>query len=265
MSQKIIIICALIFLMLMAGCMSSGIPTTEFSQRTSTPKTALPATLTTTPQSTEISTLIPMETESADTVAIFVPHGIPPIIDGTISPNEWENAIIEYFADNSELLLLQNGGYLYLAFRADPSEMIIGNVFIHRGDEIAILHASAAIGTAKYRQAAEAWQLTKPFEWCCRGYGDRARDQEEQDNFFLQEGWIAVNSRTGNPNELEYKIEIGSEEIKIAVNYLTVSSDPNTPKSPWPVPLDDDVTRPTPDGLPSELFFSPEKWAKIEL
>jgi hypothetical protein len=94
---------------------------------------------------------------------IPVPQGKPIAIDGTISPGEWDNAGVETFSDNSELLLMHSEGYLYLGIRANTPEMIAGNIFIDRGDEIAILHSSAALGTALYERGIDSWQQTQGF------------------------------------------------------------------------------------------------------
>jgi hypothetical protein len=65
-----------------------------------------------------------------------------------MSTGEWDGAVVETFSDGSQLFLVHCDGYLYLAIRANTPEMIVGNVFVERGDEIAILHSSAALGTA---------------------------------------------------------------------------------------------------------------------
>ena len=45
-------------------------------------------------------------TPMAQQAGVSVPPGKPPIVDGTISPGEWDNAAIETFSDGSELLLV---------------------------------------------------------------------------------------------------------------------------------------------------------------
>ena len=62
--------------------------------------------------------------------SILIPLGNPPALDGTISPGEWEQAAIEFFADSSQLLLMQDGGFLYVGIRAIETGMIAGNIFI---------------------------------------------------------------------------------------------------------------------------------------
>jgi len=194
---------------------------------------------------------------------IPVPQGKPHLIDGTISPGEWDNAMIESFSDGSELLLMYSEGYLYLGIRANASDMIVGNVFINHGDEIVILHASAALGTAIYQKETDQWQLTQNFDWCCRGTGDNEAAQDERNAFLQKEHWVGTNSRTGTPNELEFQIEMTSESLRMAVNYIKVS-EPNV-KISWPSDLDDACIKPTPGGLPEHLQFSPDKWVTINI
>ena len=233
-------------LFLSSGCQENNKPTIPITSNTSLP--AIP-TATSTP-------LIEQFT-------ILVPQGKPHLIDGTISPGEWDNAIIESFSDGSELLLMYSEGYLYVGVRANTSDMIVGNIFINHGDEIVILHASAALGTAIYRKETDQWQLTQSFDWCCRNTSNNEAGQDERNAFLQEERWVGTNSRIGTPNELEYQIELTGESLRMAVNYIKVS-EPNV-KIPWPNDLDDDCIKPTPGGLPERLKFSPDEWAKIDI
>jgi hypothetical protein len=220
------------------------------------------------PTSVEIDSHLPesptkTSTSKVNPLTISIPSGQSPVIDGTISPNEWNNAVIERFSDNSELLLLQSEGYLFVGIRANTPDMIAGNIFIHRNEEVAILHVSAALGTAIYHQEPDFWQQTRGFDWCCQDSSLSELTQAERDAFFQKEGWGSVNSWMGTPNELEYQIEVGSEPLRLAVNYIK-TSDPNE-KIPWPSNLDDDCIKPTPGGLPAQLNFSPDQWVKLNL
>jgi len=196
-----------------------------------------------------------------DQSMISVPQGTPLAIDGTLSPGEWDSSIVVTFSDGSELFLMYSEGYLYLGIRANTPEMIAGNIFIDRGEEIAILHSSAALGTALYEKGKDGWQRTHGFSWSCRRTDNSETAQAERDAFLMEEHWVAANSRMGAPNELEYKIETTNEILRLAVNFLR-ASDPSV-KIPWPNDLDDDVIKPTPGGLPKQLHFSIDKWATI--
>jgi hypothetical protein len=196
-------------------------------------------------------------------ITVSVPQGKPESIDGTISPGEWDDAVVERFTDGSELFLMHNEGYLYLGIRANTSEMIVGNVFINSGEEVRILHASAALGTAIYLNESDVWGQTQAFIWCCRDTSESESARDARLAFLQEDGWVATNSRIGRPNELEYQIKIGNEPLHLAVNYIR-ASDPNV-KIPWPDELNDDCIKPTPGGLPEQLNFSLDEWALIGL
>jgi len=194
---------------------------------------------------------------------LVVPVGIPPTIDGTFSPGEWDDATVEAFADGSQLHLLQAEDFIYVGIRANESGMIAGNVFIHRGDEIAILHTSAALGTAIYQQGVDGWQQTQGFTWRCRNTGNSESAQVERAEFLRDEGWLAANGMMGIPNELEYQIKIPDQEFRLAMVYIKATYPYE--KVPWPTKLDDDCIQPASGGLPLVMQFSSEQWSKLEL
>lgn len=190
-----------------------------------------------------------------------VPRENPPILDGTLAPGEWDNARRETFADGSQLYLMRDERYLDLGIRANTPGMIVGNVFVNRGDEIAVLHASAALGTAVYERGGNNWQQTRGFSWCCRDTGDGEAAQAERAAFLAQEHWVAANSVMGTPEDLEYQVELTGDTLRLAVTFVR-ASDPNA-RIAWPAGLRDDCIRPTPGGFPTELDFSPEEWATL--
>ena len=193
---------------------------------------------------------------------IDVPVGSTPIIDGEISPGEWEDSWIGGFSDESKLFLKINDGYLYLGIQADTNEMIAGNVFLNRGDEIFIFHSSAALGTAIYKDGGSYWTQMQPFSWRCRGIGGSEVDRNERDEFFESNGWLAANARMGKPNEQEFKIFLTDGVLKMAVNFIEGSKQDS--KTPWPIGLNDDVILPTPGGFPLEMDFNPSYWGLLQ-
>lgn len=195
--------------------------------------------------------------------SVSVPQGKPRAIDGTMSLGEWDRAGVETFSDGSELLLMHSEGYLYLGIRASTPGMIAANIFIDKGNEIAILHSSAALGTAIYSKEEDGWRQTQAFVWRCRNTGNSEMAEAEREAFLEEEHWVAANSRMGSPNELEYKIEMTNETRRLAAIFIRASN-PNV-KIPWPKGLDDDCIKPTPGGMPEQLHFSPESWATINV
>jgi hypothetical protein len=194
---------------------------------------------------------------------LTVPVGPAPLIDGTISPGEWDQAWQGKLADSSELFLLHEEGFLYLAVRSSTPDMIVGNVHLQRGDEIFILHTSAALGTGVYQEQEAGWKLIRDFAWCCRMTGQSETARTEREAFLQAEGWTGINSRVGSPNELEYKIELRENELRLALSVLRATE--TDVKIPWPADLMDDVIRLTPGGLPEWMDFSPEDWVTIQV
>lgn len=195
--------------------------------------------------------------------AIPVPAGEPPTLDGTLAPGEWDGAAVEAFADGSELFLMASGGALYLGVRRGEPGTTGANVFVDRGGQVAILHTSAALGTAVYEREGDMWQQIQDFDWRCRRTDDSAAAQAERDAFLQEEGWMAANARTGTPNELEYRITVPDGTLRLAVVLIPASA-PDA-KTPWPTDLADDSVAPTPGGMPTQMAFSLEQWATVVL
>jgi hypothetical protein len=193
---------------------------------------------------------------------------VAPVIDGVLLPGEWDTAVVETLSDGSELLLVEDGDYLYLGVRSVTEEMIGANVFIAEGQQVRILHTSAALGTAVYQQNGSIWQQTQDFNWQCRNTSDSAVAQAERAAYLQENGWLAANSRMGTPNELEYQIALSGPSPSDTLPPIAVSvfrSSAPDERVVWPLALDDDTIRPNPGGLPSEMHFSPENWATGKL
>jgi len=222
---------------------------TDTPQPVTQAEDSVPATETLTPQ--------------AEQVAVSVPPGSPPVIDGTLSPGEWDDAAIELLSDGSELPLMHADGYLFLGIRSATQEGSATNIYVEDDDQVRILHASAALGTAITQQGTDNWQQTREFDWKCRGSSNSAAAVAARAAYLQDERWVAGISLMGTPNELEYQIELTSLPRRITVS-LVRSSSPDE-RALWPVILDDDCIKPTPGGMPPELHFSPVQWAEIDL
>lgn len=194
---------------------------------------------------------------------VVVPPGRTPTIDGTIAAEEWECATIESFADGSLLYLMHDDEYLYLAIRSDGPDMIVTNVHLELDDEIAVLHASAALGTAIYQAGEHGWEQIANYDWCCRGRVNDTAAEEARQDFLASDGWLATNSRLGQPNEMEYQIALPAGEARLAVVFLRLTQ-PDV-RVPWPVGLHDDCIEPQASGFEDHSHFSPETWVTIEL
>ncbi len=198
---------------------------------------------------------------SSSATAVSAPTSTPIIVDGLLSPDEWDTAVTENLTDGSELLLMQDNDYLYLGIRAVTPEMIGANVFVESEGQVRILHSSAALGTAVYQQNSDNWQQTQDFDWQCRSTSNSAAAQAERAAYLQENGWLAANSRMGSSNELEYQIKWLNSPYRIAVSMFR-SSAPNE-RVLWPPTLNDDTIQPNPGGLSTELHFLPEQWTLV--
>jgi hypothetical protein len=248
-------------ILVLAGCDAAGI------EDQAAPSPTLEPTATDTPVSTveELPTETPAQTPTTVPVPgpeILVPEfeGPAPTLDGKISSEEWDQASVSLFEDGSELLMMHTVGSLYVAIRASEPRMIAGNIYLLRGEEVSILHASAALGTAVFTPNQEVWELTQDFDWRCRDAGFSDEAQARRADFQQQEGWLASNSRMGVFSELEYQISLSEQVSALAI---TVIQDRSV--HPFPASLRDDSVQMFSGGLPLEMNFLFDSWAKIKL
>ena len=189
-------------------------------------------------------------------------RGFGPVIDGSIQPGEWEQAEVYVSENGSELLLINMGEHLYIALKANPPELVSGNIFIFDGEKISILHTSAALGTMVYQQEGDIWRQTQDFVWCCRSRADNESARSLREGFYETDGWLGINSFNGVVGELEYMIRLTGEEISLAVN-ITSAESPEM-KQVWPAGITDGPTLVLQGEFPEEMDYSPEFWINLE-
>jgi len=191
-----------------------------------------------------------------------VGRGILPEIDGSIQAEEWKDANVWNLEGGGQLYLLTAGDHLFLAIRALPPGMIVGNVFLSVGNEVKVLHSSAALGTMIFQEDGSSWLKIKDFEWCCRSRVDDTSSREARKALYDRDGWLGANSFLGVENELEYKIRLDGSESALALNYLR--ADGTAAKQVWPAGLSDGVSWPSEGGFPNLMEFSPEYWHPLK-
>jgi hypothetical protein len=185
-------------------------------------------------------------------------------VDGTISPGEWDRARAEKLAGGGEVLLQHDGEYLYVAIRVAGTG--IGSLCVPHGrDGVAVLHASAAIGSAVYGKTGVGWRSAKQFDFKVRDTSASPEAMEERAAFLAQEGWFANTSLRGS-GEREYQIAWklgGARGLPLAVTYLTF---PDEKLHKWPTGLDDSSADPqlVKGYLPETVrHFDSAKWALV--
>jgi hypothetical protein len=177
--------------------------------------------------------------------------------------DEWEAAMQVDLDDESQLFLMHAGGYLYIGIRAKPEPVI--SICIDQQGRVEILHSSAAIGTAIYQPGEGTWEQVSGFEWCCRDTTDSDQAREERGTYLQEAGWIASNGRMGNPEEVEYQVELQDDSVRLAVSSLG-SPDYETVTT-WPAKLSDGCSDPVmlKGPIPGQTQFSQEEWITLTM
>jgi hypothetical protein len=191
---------------------------------------------------------------------ISVPRAKAAVIDGVLSPAEWDKAYDIKVSEASHIRLMHDGKYLYIGLSDKRS--VIGSIQVDRGDKIEVLHSSASLGKAVYETKGNYWKLIRNFTWLCKKDDDAVRFKAAQEKHLLEESWLASNMSSGNPGEMEYQIAIPEGLLRMAITYITI---PEGKTIQWPSALEEE-TRYVPllTGNPPGLAaFSPEHWLTV--
>ncbi len=193
--------------------------------------------------------------------ALEIPSAEHPTLDGTISPGEWADAYQTELSDGGELLLLTADGFLYFSIRGKPEPVI--SICLDRGGEVAILHSSAALGTAVYQRGEGAWDQVQSFTWSNRYSTNSPEAQSDREEILAKEGWAASTGRMGTPEDVEFQIKMPEGYIRLAVS--TIGAPDYDQVSKWPVNGTDDCGSIQLLGgpIPETAQFSPEDWMTV--
>jgi len=214
-----------------------------------------------TPLPEEPSRVIEDPTPEPDAAArVSAPQGRRATIDGVFAPGEWDDAL-EIDLPNGRLLLMHAGGYLYLGIRSE--NLGLGSICVVRDEQIAILHSSAALGTATYEKAGDTWHKSRDFIWTNRAVSNNQQALDERQQHLEREKWLASNGRTGNYDEMEYQIAMPADQIRLAVTYLL--SPEYTATDFWPATVAAGCRdfEPLQTDAPETVKFAPETWMTV--
>jgi hypothetical protein len=183
-------------------------------------------------------------------------------LDGTISSGEWAGAYVGQLTSGGEVRLMQDGTYLYLAVQRRGD--LVVTVCLDQGDSVAVLHSSAAIGTAEYRRTPSAWSLSRRFTWELRDSTMSAAAQQEREAFLQREGWVATNAYVGVRTDTEFKIAMPSGRLRLAVVPMSVGSGYQE-IAWWPSWLADACRSESvlTGYLPGQAQFAPGSWIAV--
>lgn len=181
-----------------------------------------------------------------------------PAIDGKIDEAEWAGAATYPLEGGGEVRLLPRGDFLYVAVRGSTPGL--ASLCAAGADTVRILHASAAIGEARYEWRAGVWTRTADFEWRLRDSprtGPPAPEAYQQ--ALLAAGWIANPSAAGAPVR-EFQIRRAGVDA-IGVTFLRTSEPMSL--AFWPRTMSDDCRtnmRIAQGYVPETAAFDPAQW-----
>ena len=183
-----------------------------------------------------------------------IPESAAPTIDGVLEDGEWNGATETTMTDGSLLQWMRSGKTLYVALRGHSLGAV--NLAIADGDELWILHSSAALGSVVYAGSTEIWTLIHDFDWCCRS----ATDDAARATLLENERWQANIGFTGDPGTVEYEVTLPWNGAVAAVSYQTDDTDPAF----WPTDLTVDAMTELIGPFPDDVRFHLAEWYRLE-
>jgi hypothetical protein len=144
------------------------------------------------------------------TIGSFRPGANDIQLDGVINDNEWKDAKEHQLVGGGKLWISRKGRELYIALKGEKQAW--AHVYLVHKDTVRVLHASAALGEAKYVEQNNLWRPVETFTWDLR---DRVYNNElagKQKGYYQQHGWVANNNNTGNGMTFEFKLDLSRVE-----------------------------------------------------
>jgi hypothetical protein len=180
--------------------------------------------------------------------------------DGVLTPGEWDGAIQKRL-ERGQLRMRRSRAEMAVAVETEAPA--IATLLVAASDRAWVLHASAALGTAEYRKAADGrWSRVRDFDYGCRDPVDSAC----RDSFLAREGWLAnVDPHGSWVREfvlMPTRFAGPGQEFRIVVTALVLPQDAET----WPATDDAAASLRLQQGfLPETLELKTQRWAVARL
>lgn len=131
------------------------------------------------------------------------------VTDGKIGIAEWREAQEFSLMGGGKIFFKYDGALLHVGVRGSEKGWCHLYLSEGAGDEIRVLHASAALGAVVYsRSTSDLWQPENSFVWNLR---EKVFDEQTVQNlavYLAENGWKANNNNIGGGNEIEFSIRI---------------------------------------------------------
>jgi hypothetical protein len=185
-------------------------------------------------------------------------------LDGRVDETEWKAASSQPLEGGGTVHLMFGDRLLYVGIRGPAAGT--AHVCVGSSDEVRILHVSAAVGSALYRQSGGAWTLQSPFSWSLRETALTGAPAEARTAYLKKEGWVGTVSRMGRETDRELIIDRNRfrSPLRLAVAYVTTGSSGTGSVSRWPDLRDNCSDQRTVAGLlPNTAKFLVNDWALV--
>jgi hypothetical protein len=195
------------------------------------------------------------------TAEAFVSTGNSIQLDGVINEHEWSNAKEYRLSGGGKLLVKKTNKELYLAMAGDKQAW--AHVYLHRQDTIQVMHASAALGEAKYIKQNQLWRNIGTFQWALREKEYNDELAKKQQAHYQKHGWVANNNNMGNGMTFEFKLNLSHPD---PVSFACVLAQVPLELSYFPISLSDNAILPKliQGYTPDSLQFDPTRWEKVK-
>jgi hypothetical protein len=185
-------------------------------------------------------------------------------LDGRVDEAEWKAASTQPMEGGGTVQLMVRDNVLYLGIRG-PAEGT-AHVCVGSGDEVRILHVSAAVGSAVFRKAGDAWKLQSPFSWSLRETALTGAPADARMAYLQKEGWVGTVSRMGRNTDREVIIDRTKfkSPLRLAVAYVATTGGAPGGVSRWPDTRDTCTDqRAVAGSLPDTGRFLVNDWALV--
>jgi hypothetical protein len=185
-------------------------------------------------------------------------------LDGRVDEAEWKAASSQPLEGGGTVQLMFRDNLLYLGIRG-PAEGV-AHVCVGSADEVRILHVSAAVGSAVFRRAGDAWTLQTPFAWNLRDTALTGAAADARNAYLQKEGWVGTVSRMGRNTDREVIIDRTrfTSPLRLAVGYVATTGGGLGAAARWPDIRDSCTDQRTVSGhLPDTPKFLVNDWALV--
>lgn len=126
-------------------------------------------------------------------------------LDGQLSKNEQFKEIA--IGAEVSLKIKQDENVIYLNLQSE--ELLVASICISQGNEVYILHASAALGMMKYvkKENSNQWTTTDKFNWQLRETGLDESSIRKRSAYFETNKWVSNTMSMGVVGENELIID----------------------------------------------------------